>query len=246
LIKSVSPGPASIVGLSTIVVYSPLPSSSSSSNESNETKVFNKELSSSSVSTTAVVEDLIRRSILPSVLLPSAISHFKGFLLLGPPGVGKTFAVKAVQQICEPYFNLTIEELNIPDILSDEDPIQKLKDIFKKINQRNKFSLNNNTNNNNNNSSSPISKSGVASFLSPARAGHGGANPTVNTPHSPINIAYSPIKNKDNNNNNNNNMSVNITFLIIDEVDALGILDTISLSLSLSTSSNTIYCCRFA
>lgn len=156
------------------------------------------------------------------------MSLFKGFLLLGPPGVGKTFAVKAVQKICKPYLNLNIEELSIPDILSDEDPLKKLQDIFRNINLRKNISIVDNSNSNNN-SKTPVSKSDVSSFISPNRFDHRSVNSSslpLKNSHSSINSIFSPIKNKDDNYNNdviNNTISRDITFIIIDEVDALGL-----------------------
>lgn len=47
----------------------------------------------------AVVEELMARVVLPSLHL-SPQMLLKGVLLLGPPGVGKTFAVKALKAAC--------------------------------------------------------------------------------------------------------------------------------------------------
>lgn len=52
------------------------------------------------VSNTAVVDELIETVVFPALYLDPRI-HLKGVLLLGPPGVGKTFSIKALKTYCK-------------------------------------------------------------------------------------------------------------------------------------------------
>ena len=70
-------------------------SSSSSSASSNK-----DDTPSRPVSNTAVVDELIETVVFPALYLDPRI-HLKGVLLLGPPGVGKTFAIKALKMYCK-------------------------------------------------------------------------------------------------------------------------------------------------
>ena len=56
--------------------------------------------SDQATSSLAVVEELMARVVLPALHLSSQML-LKGVLLLGPPGVGKTFAVKALKAACK-------------------------------------------------------------------------------------------------------------------------------------------------
>lgn len=49
-----------------------------------------------------MVRELIDRVVRPSIDLPS-VTQYKGVMLLGPPGVGKTYAVKAVKHLCRDW-----------------------------------------------------------------------------------------------------------------------------------------------
>lgn len=67
-------------------------SSSSSSTES---------IAQTSLARTKVVNEIIMKMVLP-ILSPQPLppfALFRGFMLLGPPGVGKSFAVQAVKML---------------------------------------------------------------------------------------------------------------------------------------------------
>lgn len=49
---------------------------------------------------TKAVQEIITRVIDPILQnVPNSL-HFKGMMLLGPPGVGKSYALKVVKEIC--------------------------------------------------------------------------------------------------------------------------------------------------
>lgn len=72
---------------------------------------------------TQLVEDLLRKLIIPCTQLPSSLVHH-GVLLLGPPGVGKSYSVRAVKARCQGWCDVHIHELSIPDLLSHDDPLR--------------------------------------------------------------------------------------------------------------------------
>ena len=83
---------------------------------------------------TKVVEEIINRVVMPSCLKNIPRSALpRGIMLLGSPGVGKTYAVKAVKEICRDKCDVNIFQLHIPSLLSDEDPIKMLEKIFQSI-----------------------------------------------------------------------------------------------------------------
>lgn len=72
---------------------------------------------------TQLVEDLLRKLVIPATRLSSLqVPH--GALLLGPPGVGKTYSVRAVQARCKGWCDVRIHELSVPDLLSRDDPLR--------------------------------------------------------------------------------------------------------------------------
>ena len=82
---------------------------------------------------TEVVTTLVTRVLLPARLGMHSSLYCKGVLLHGPPGVGKTFAVTALKRYCRRWCNLRIEEINIPHLLSEPDPLASLQSVFLRV-----------------------------------------------------------------------------------------------------------------
>jgi hypothetical protein len=61
---------------------------------------------------------------------PHAV-QLRGIMMVGSPGVGKTYAVKAVQKLCRSWCKVHIFEINIPALLSDSDPLRKIDEVFR-------------------------------------------------------------------------------------------------------------------
>jgi DNA replication protein DnaC len=72
----------------------------------------------------AILDIVIFLSFLIQLLL--SFSR-KGIMLLGPPGTGKSFAVKSVQYHCRQYCEVSIHNLNIPELLSEPNPVEIFK-----------------------------------------------------------------------------------------------------------------------
>lgn len=82
---------------------------------------------------TEVVTTLVTRVLMPARLGMNSLMYCKGVLLHGPPGVGKTFAVTALKRYCRSWCNIRIEEINIPHLLSEPDPLASLQSVFLKV-----------------------------------------------------------------------------------------------------------------
>ncbi len=109
-----------------------------------------------------VVQELVQRVVLPAVHLPrfvqckggwmtllfdvNSLTAAAGIMLLGPPGVGKTYAVRAAQSLCKDLCKVCIHfmlctrmfdpsqihtlEISIPMLLADVDPVQRLERLL--------------------------------------------------------------------------------------------------------------------
>lgn len=102
---------------------------------------------SMNASTTSIVEDIIKYVVIPALVPFNAFMKIRGILLLGPPGVGKTFAVKAVQNLCIDLCHVSIVNVSIPDILANDEPIDTLKKLLtipESINENSRKKLNKN------------------------------------------------------------------------------------------------------
>ena len=108
--------------------------------------------SPSVVSCTSVVSTIIKKVIVPYLSCVGASADaakvlYKGVLLIGPPGThsllphpptpslpsigtGKTYAIKAVQQLCRAYLTISIKEIRIIDLLVENNPTKKLMEIL--------------------------------------------------------------------------------------------------------------------
>ena len=80
---------------------------------------------------TSIVETLFNSMINPLLIEPN-YHLLRGLLLLGPPGVGKTYSIKLLQEYCKDYFEIVIHDLNVSDILTSTDPINNMNEIFLK------------------------------------------------------------------------------------------------------------------
>ena len=78
---------------------------------------------------TSLVDYMVKHIVNPSILLPSRLLP-KGFLLLGPPGVGKTYSVKTLQAHCAAWCMVSIHEVNMTEILTSVNPLQLLHSVL--------------------------------------------------------------------------------------------------------------------
>lgn len=81
---------------------------------------------------TMAVNEIIRKVVKPLESLPRC-ALTSGVLLLGPAGVGKTSAIRAVKKICVEWCSIHIHEVSIPDILANDDPEGKLVSLLAEV-----------------------------------------------------------------------------------------------------------------
>lgn len=97
-IKSIYPHQVGVVTNSTILLER-----RSSSDDANREDYQSEDGNSCPHSSISVVREIISRVVMP-VTYPHLTGHrsirLKGLLLVGPPGVGKTYAVRAVKHLC--------------------------------------------------------------------------------------------------------------------------------------------------
>ena len=77
-------------------------------------------------SKTSVVHDIIRSIIDPIIYQQQTTNYInrlvRGILLIGPPGVGKTYAINAVKILTKDTIKINVHNLSIADALADSDP----------------------------------------------------------------------------------------------------------------------------
>lgn len=130
VISSVQPGEICLAGLGTIVVNSVTALSSSASfSDSMPHKPTGPHQPEPPRICTSVVTHLIRTVVHPAIhLTPTQRCH--GVLLLGPPGVGKTFAVRAVQRAASRWCRVEVREVSIASLLVAENPLSVLVSVL--------------------------------------------------------------------------------------------------------------------
>ena len=85
---------------------------------------------SNAACSTQAVQQLLRTAILPCVTAIPPSASVRGVLLLGPPGVGKSFSVRAVQQLCTGMVDITIREISLPQVLAHDDSAGYLEGVL--------------------------------------------------------------------------------------------------------------------
>jgi len=102
-IKSIYPHQVGVVTNSTILL------AERSSDDANREDCLSEDDNSCPHSSISVVREIISRVVMP-VTYPHLTGHrsvrLKGLLLVGPPGVGKTYAVRAVKHLCRSICNV--------------------------------------------------------------------------------------------------------------------------------------------
>ena len=128
-ISSALPGGAALVVPSTIVTFK---------QQAVDTSGAASENCSIDSSATFVVEELTRRIIDPLLAAPEGGRNclYRGVLLLGPPGVGKTHAVRAVRQRCRHLCDVHIAELKLASLLAATHPRRALDAALTQAQQR--------------------------------------------------------------------------------------------------------------
>ncbi len=78
---------------------------------------------------TMAVDEIIKRVVRPLACIPKC-AQTSGVLLLGPAGVGKTSAIRAVKTLCAAWCTIDVIDMSIPEILADREPEQKLLSLL--------------------------------------------------------------------------------------------------------------------
>ena len=155
-----------------------------------------------------------------------------GLLLLGPPGTGKTFSVKALQDLCCKTHNIQIYELNIPNLISSTSPMEDIDSIMAKALDHCQYSediiYSGGGNSSNNNISSSNSSNSTSSSASDKSPGKKFSFSTMSF-KTPLNAPLGSSTTKANATSKQSEFfdkRIKMSFIVIDEIDALGTIDS--------------------
>ena len=101
---------------------------SHSNKENNDNDNNNNKMSTTSC--TSLVDFMTRKIAYPSTIYPSKLL-LRGLLLMGPPGVGKTYSVKVLQQHVQSWCIVKITEVKVTDLLCSDNAVETLTEMLR-------------------------------------------------------------------------------------------------------------------